>query len=227
MQCPSAPASPGLPSRPLPKSTAAAGQATLREIFADHVVDGAATGFALGQIGEQLKGQDKPLLWIQDRVTQKEAGRPCLAGLPPGLQIIHVSVNKAIDVLWAMEEGLRCTTLAGVMGEVWGDPPHLDFTATKRLALRAETHNVPAWLMRRAAHPNLSAARERWRLTSLPSLGHPYDPRAPGQAQWQADLFRARWRTPGQWVVQHGPARGLQFGHHTNSDHPAAQQASG
>ncbi len=217
------PASPSPLSRPLPKSAAATGQATLREIFADHVVDGAATAFALGQ----LDPQNKPLLWIQDRVTQKEAGRPCLAGLPKGLQIIHVRVNKAIDVLWAMEEGLRCTTLAGVMGEVWGDPPQLDFTATKRLALRSETHNVPAWLMRRGAHPNLSAARERWRLASLPSLGHPHDPRAPGQAQWQADLFRARWRTPGQWVVQHDPAQGLQFHHPTDSDQGAAQHATG
>ncbi len=210
MQCQG---TPSIPSRPLPKSTPASGDATLREIFADHVVDGAATGFALGQ----LQHSGKPLLWIQDRITRKEAGRPSLVGLPQGLEIIHVDVNKAIDVLWVMEEGLRCTSLCGVMGEVWGDPPALDFTATKRLALRAETHGVPAWLMRRAAHPNLSAARERWRLSSLPSLGHPYDSRAPGQAQWQADLFRARWRTPGQWVVYNDPVQGLQFHHPTDS----------
>lgn len=214
MQCQG---TPSISSRSTP-ALGATGEATLHEVFAETAVDGAATGFALGHIPQT----DKPLLWIQDRITRKEAGRPSLAGLPASLQIIHVDVSKPIDVLWAMEEGLCCTSLCGVLGEVWGDPPMLDFTATKRLALRAETHGVPAWLMRRAAHPNLSAARERWRLSSLPSLGHPYDARAPGQAQWQAELFRARWRTPGEWVVHHDPALGLQFAHKVSEDHSAA-----
>ena len=215
MQCPST----ALPTRDLAKSGTDPAQATLVEIFADAVVDGAATGFALGH----LKPSGKPLLWIQDRLTRREAGRPCLAGLPAGLDIIHVDVRKATDVLWSMEEGLRCADLCGVLGEIWGDPPKLDFTATKRLALRAEANAVPAWLMRRAGHPNLSAARERWHLKSLPSLRQRHDSRAPGQALWQADLFRSRWRMPGQWVVHHDVATGLQF-QHPSSTQAAAQQ---
>lgn len=215
MQCPS--------TRPLAKSNTDPDQPTLVEIFADAVVDGAATGFALAH----LKPGPKPLLWIQDRLTRREAGRPYPAGLPAGLDIIHVDVSKATDVLWSMEEGLRCADLCGVLGEVWGDPPALDFTATKRLALRAETNAVPAWLMRRAAHPNLSAARERWHLKSLPSLRQRYDARAPGHPIWQADLFRARWRTPGQWVAHHETTTGLHFAHPsaTQTTTAVAQQA--
>lgn len=185
-------------------------QATLGEVFTDAVIDGAPTGFVLAQL-QAMASTGKPVLWIQDRVSRREAGRPYLLGLQgQGVDdIIHVQVSKATDVLWAMEEGLRCADLCGVIGEVWGDPPALDFTATKRLALRAEANNVPAWLMRRAAEPNLSAARERWRVNSLPSLAKPYDAQAPGQALWQADLFRARWKTPGHWVARHDADTGL------------------
>lgn len=176
-------------------------QATLCEVFMDSPSDAAGTGFMCAH----LQKAEAPVLWIQDRLTQREAGRPYLPGLPLPLKLIFVDVSKPIDVLWAMEEGLHCTGLSAVVGEVWGDPPALDFTATKRLALRAEARNLPCWLMRRAAQPNLSAARERWRVNSLPSAPVRHDMRAPGQALWKADLFRARWRTPGQWVAQHGP----------------------
>ena len=74
-----------------------------------------------------------------------------LAGLPEGTEILHLEVSRPLDALWAMEEGLRCPSLGAVIGEIWGDPAVLDFTATKRLALRAEAHRVPAWIIRRAA----------------------------------------------------------------------------
>jgi protein ImuA len=199
----------------------AARQSTLGEIFATAVIDGAPTGFALSQ----FHGSSKPLLWVQDRLSRREAGRPYLAGLQTVQDIIHVDVSRAVDVLWAMEEGLRCNDLCGVIGEIWGDPQALDFTATKRLALRAEANNVPAWLIRRAGHPNLSAARERWTVSSLPSMTMPYDNRAPGQPLWQAELFRARWRTPGQWVAHYDDSTGLVLHHGITQNQTPAMEA--
>lgn len=183
-------------------------EATLAEVFSDHTSDGASIAFAAAH----LNAGGKPVLWVQDRLSRKETGRPYLAGLPNAMQLIHVDVSNARDLLWAMEEGLRCPELGGVIGEVWGDPAMLDFTATKRLALRSEAHNVPAWLIRHAGHPNLSAARLRWRVGSLPAMNNPYDAHAPGQPLWRAELFRARWRTPGEWVVHHD-RDGLHFDH--------------
>lgn len=182
-------------------------QPTLREIFSETVTDGAALGFMLAQI-DPAKG---PVLWISDRLSRREAGVICLAGLPQGLDILRVDVSRPVDVLWAMEQGLGCGALGAVIGEIWGDPPALDFTATKRLALRAEAHAVPAWLIRRAAHANLSAARARWRLASLPSLPNPYDMHAPGTPLWHASLFRTRWGAPGDWVARDDG--GLQLDH--------------
>ncbi|WP_309666477.1 hypothetical protein [Tabrizicola sp.] len=120
--------------------------------------------------------------------------------------MIHITLSSAADVLWAMEEGLRCISLSLVIGEIWGAPPVLDFTATRRLATRAEAGNLACWLVRRGAVPDLSAARNRWRIASLPSLPHHHDPQAPGDPRWQVELFRSRQGPPGTWVATHDRA---------------------
>ncbi len=170
---------------------------TLSEAFPETATDAAAVGFVLAR----LPRTTAPILWVQDRLSRKEAGRPYLAGIGTDRPLIMVSLSRAADVLWAMEDGLRCKALGGVIGEVWGDPPVLDFTATKRLAMRSEAADVPCWLIRRAASPDLSAARDRWRIASLPSAPHPHDAQAPGLPRWSLDLFRSRRSKPGQWVA--------------------------
>ena len=177
---------------------------TLSEVFAASARDGGATGFLLAQIAH-----GKPLLWIQERMAILEAGRI----YPPALGIsglIHVDARDARAALWAMEEGLRCSALGAVIGEIWGDPKALDFTATRRLAVAAERNGVAAFLVRQSGHANLSGARMRWRVASAPSRPHPLDPKAPGAAAWDAKLFRARGFAPGRWSIvrdAHGQAR--------------------
>lgn len=174
----------------------------LAEAFAETAWDGAVAGFVLAS----LPRGPQPVLWVQDRLSRKESGFPALAGIGPARPLITLSLSRAADVLWAMEEGLRCRALGAVIGEIWGDPAALDFTATKRLALRAEAAGVACWLIRRAAHPNLSAARDRWRIGALPSVPHPQDAQAPGAPRWSLELFRSRDARPGQWVASHDRA---------------------
>jgi len=177
---------------------------TLSELFPESARDGGATGFLLAQIARR-----KPLLWVQERMAMIEAGRI----YPPGLgiaELIHVDARDARAALWAMEEGLRCSALGAVIGEIWGDPKALDFTATRRLAVAAERNGVAAFLIRLGGHANLSGARMRWRVASAPSRAHPFDPKAPGAAAWDAKLFRARGFAPGRWSIvrdAHGQAR--------------------
>ena len=175
---------------------------TLSEVFPCVPTDASAIGFILSH----LPRTNAPILWVQDRLSRKEAGRPMVAGIGLKHPIIMVDLSRAADVLWAMEDGLRCRALGAVIGEVWGDPPALNFTATKRLALRAEAADVSCWLIRRAASPDLSAARDRWRIASLPSAPHPHDAQAPGDPRWSLDLFRSRRAKPGQWVARYDRA---------------------
>lgn len=162
-----------------------------------HPRDGGWTGFLLAQL--EL---DKPLLWVQDRMAILESGRVHPPGLPSE-NLIHVEARDAKDALWAMEEGLRCSCLSAVIGELWGDPKTLDFTATRRLALASERSDTPCWLVRLGGHANLSGARMRWRIASAPSLKNELDPSAPGLAVWDAELFRARSLPPGSFRLAH------------------------
>ena len=194
-------------NRPEPKALAkpfrlpAPPRPTLGELFAANPRDGGWAGFLLPQLETA-----RPVLWVQERMAILEAGRIH----PPGLHqpfLIHVEARDARDVLWAMEEGLRCSGLGAVIGEIWGDPAVLDFTATRRLAVAAERSAVPCWLIRLNGIANLSGARMRWRIASSPSLPHSFDPKAPGAPAWDAELFRARGFAPGRWSVTHDANR--------------------
>jgi protein ImuA len=88
-----------------------------------------------------------------------------------------------------------------VIGEIWGDPKVLDFTATRRLAVASERSGVGCWLVRLGGTANLSGARMRWQIGSAPSLLNPLDARAPGSPAWDVDLFRARGMRAGRWSI--------------------------
>ncbi len=176
----------------------------LVELFADFR-DGAAVGFALSQVPA-----GGSILWVQERMAALETGRPFgrafarFGGDPE--QLVLACSRNAADLLWAMEEGLRCSSLSAIIGEVYGDPRALDFTATKRLAMRAERQGVHVFLIRFQGSATLSAARQRWKIRSLPSVPHPFDDRAPGAPRWHAELFRARDMRPGIWEASYDRA---------------------
>ncbi|MEM6939147.1 MAG: hypothetical protein AAF943_01735 [Pseudomonadota bacterium] len=178
------------------------GGAVLRDVLAAKPFDGAVTGFVLSCLPQSCA----PVLWVSDRMSRRENGQlygPALGQFGIKSPVLRVEVSHPRDVLWTMEEGAACAGLAAVVGEIHGAPEVLSFTATKRLALRAEASQVPIWLIRTGEAGALSAARERWRLGALPSDMHPWNPAAPGVALWEADLFRARGRAPGVWAARY------------------------
>lgn len=198
-----------MPARPFPAGLAPFGRApvpaapqfsapVLSEAFGTRPLDGAAAGFVCAALPPGL------VLWAQDRLSRIETGAPFLPGM--GRTLLRLDLSRAADVLTALEDGLCSRALAAVVGEIHGNPRALDFTASRRLALRAETAGIPCWLIRHAAQPDISAARMRWRLTSLPSDPDPDDIHAPGDPRWQAELFRARGLPPSVWGARYDRA---------------------
>ena len=134
-----------------------------------------------------------PVLWC---LRGRDLFAPALArvGLHPD-RVIYCETWKDRDVLPAMEEGLRCKGLAGVVGEA----THLSLNTSRRLQLCAGESGVTALLIRRWRHagekeqatePN--AAATRWRITPSPSPAGPFDEiRAPALACRIA--ARPRW----------------------------------
>lgn len=188
------------------------GSALHNEIFASGD-DAAGGGFALALALDHWraaardlparKDDLRPLLWVQDRAAVRRGGRPYRPGLPPALagRLVHVVAETPADALFALEEGVRCRDLAGVVGEIAGNPRALDFTASRRLSLAAEKHGVPLWLIRLDAGHDLSSARMRWEVRSAPSPAPRWNGAAPGMPSWAVELFRARSHPPGQWIL--------------------------
>lgn len=196
----------------LPKREVLRGQGTdkrsvppsLTDMLCIRPADPSATGFLIAS----LPDTSGPILWVQDHSSRRENGylySPSLTAYGINRPILQVHVSHPRDALWAMEQGAACTGLSAVIGEIHGAPAVLDFTATKRLAMRGDASGVPIYLIRSGDPGVLSAARERWRVTSLPSMRLTQDSQAPGQPQWDVDLFRARGREPGRWVAQYDP----------------------
>jgi len=175
--------------------------------------DGVATGFCLALLARltahlaaaRPRGAVLcPVLWV---TPWRDLHAPGLAasGFDPG-RLLLVRAGGTAEVLWAMEEGLRCPDLLAVVGEVEA----LDRTAGRRLQLAAEAGGVTAFALHRRLRPQRgaaapSAATTRWRIgpetTCRPGRGI-------GPARWRAELMRCRGAAPGQWLLEWNDATG-------------------
>jgi protein ImuA len=118
-------------------------------------------------------------------------------GVDPG-KIIFVNLKKEKEILWALEEALRCNGLAAVIGEVAG----LNFTDSRRLQLAVEQSRVTGFVLRRNPSKNTTTASvARWQITAIPSFlsnGMP----GIGFPRWHVELLKIRNGKPGNWQVE-------------------------
>jgi protein ImuA len=156
-----------------------------------------------GRAGHDLNGS---VLWVARQRDLYARALP-QAGLDPD-RLLHISVRRNADALWALEEALRCRSLSAVVGEI----ASLDLTQSRRLQLAAEKSGVPAFLIRRGGRTgelrNLAsqpiAALTRWRIDPAPSFGvaAPPHPVLPGPACWRVELWRCRGGRPATWLIE-------------------------
>ncbi|HTO83753.1 MAG TPA: hypothetical protein VMQ73_16040, partial [Methylomirabilota bacterium] len=123
---------------------------------------GAAFGFCAVLLGRLAAAG--PVLWCQPQLDLYAPGLAA-CGLDPA-RLLVVTAPRPADRLWALEEGLRCRSLAAVLGELDG----LDPTAARRLQLAAETSGVTGFVLHpEGGPPAQSVAATRWRVMSAPA----------------------------------------------------------
>jgi protein ImuA len=165
----------------------------LHEVYADEPRNGgAALGFALGLAKGLLTPERPALLMLQLAHAAQDLGLPYGAGLSgfgiaPEALLLGRLANLP-ELLWAIEEAIACRAIAAVIAEVPGEPKALDFTASRRLSLRAASGGASVLLLRHGQTREASAARLRWRVTPAPSLPPPFDAAAPGSPRWRVTL---------------------------------------
>jgi protein ImuA len=183
----------------------------LHEIFAANPADeGSAMGFAAMATIRLLHGQEgdpdkKSILWLREEKVQRHAGLygPGLAeiGLDPARVILGVLPDvKAL--LRASADILRSGAVGALILELSGNPPLLDLTVSRRLALAAERSGITPLLLRlRGATPMPSAAQTRWGIGAAPSV--PLEAGAPGLPALSVSLLRQRGGPAGfDWILE-------------------------
>src|SRR5438045_6123475 len=149
-------------------------RAALHEIAAAREsATAAASGFALA-VAARI-GRPRAVAWIAEDMGFIENGAPYGPGLDEtGLapeRLMTIAAAKSRDVLWAMEEALRCRAVGAVIGEIRSHDRAVDFTASPRLSLAAGQRGGLALLLRTEPGTDASAAASRWVIGPAPSLG--------------------------------------------------------
>lgn len=164
----------------------------------------ATAGFITG-LQSAIMGSAGVGLWINPACT---IFPPALRifGLQPD-RIIFLHLHKEKEILWAMEEALKCSALSVVVGEIG----EIDFTTSRRLQLAVEQSQVTGFIIRNLNRkPNTTACASKWKITPLTSVpvlsGNDQDDfeKLPGIGfpKWKVELLKIRNGKPGSWSVQ-------------------------
>lgn len=165
----------------------------------------AATGFALALAARnKTRGET---LWVATDYARSEGGCPYGPGLDlyglPSARLTVLRVPRAVDALWAMEEGLRCRGLANVIVELTDDGAQADLTETRRLVLAAREGAGLGLLIRHRVTPAPSAAATRWHVSAArsrpDSLG--VETGGLGSTAFDLSLVKNRRGPSGRWFV--------------------------
>ncbi len=160
----------------------------------------ASAGFIAGLL-KTLMQHDGACLWIS---TCRTLFPPALKafGIEPD-RVIFVDLRQERDVLWAMEEALKCEGLSAVIAEV----REISLTASRRLQLAVEKSKVTGFILRNDPRKlSTTACVARWKITPLPSVLEGGMPGV-GFPCWNVELLKVRNGNPGSWIMEWSAGR--------------------
>jgi protein ImuA len=156
--------------------------------------------------GGRISSRGRTILWIAEDLSLCENGAPYgpgldEAGIAPE-HLITVAAARARDVLWAMEEALRCRAVGVVIGEIRARG--IDQVATRRLSLAAAAGDTLGLLLRTTPDHEPSAFATRWVIGAAPSSFHspPQRCHGIGPPRMAVRLVRNRRGHLGAWIVE-------------------------
>ncbi len=169
--------------------------AAIHEFFCDKVEDvSASCGFVAGIVSAIMQ-KGGVALWITSSQT---IFPPALKtfGIEPD-KIIFINVQKEKEILWVMEEVLKCEGLAAVIAET----AEISFTESRRFQLAVEQSRVTGFVIRRNPKNFATACITQWKIAPLPSKAEDGLPGV-GFPRWNVELIKVRNGTPGTWQME-------------------------
>lgn len=160
----------------------------------DRVGGAVSCGFIAGLLGKLMRNSGI-CIWISGFHTLFPTAIKSF-GVDPE-KVIFVRMGREKDLLWAMEEALKCEGITAVLAEIH----QLDFVQSRRLQLAVEKSGVTGFILQH--NPKLlgaTACAARWKISSrpsqledgLPGIGHP---------SWDIELLKVRNGNPGRWQM--------------------------
>ncbi len=164
----------------------------------------AAAGFTLAVSARAAR---KSTVWIAEDMALAESGMSYGPGLETfGLvpeRLLTVAAAQRRDLLWAMEEALRCRAASAVIGELRHG--ELDMVAVRRLSLATAESGALALLLRASPPSDASTAATRWIVGAAPN------------DSFAARLTRNRRGPLGTWTLQWSDDDELELATHAQS----------
>jgi len=161
----------------------------------------AAAGFALGLA---VSAPSPRLFWITEDMGLAESGVPHGAGIDAfGFapeRLVMVSAAHRRDLLWAMEEALRCRAVGAVIGEMRAGG--IGTVAVRRLSLAAAESGTLALLLRAAPPRDASTAATRWIIGTASSVPGREQSEREIRPRFTAHLVRNRHGPAGSWTLE-------------------------
>jgi len=161
----------------------------------DHEALTSSSGFIAGILSSLLK-KGGASVWISSSHT---IFPPALVsfGINPA-QFIFIKLRNQKEILWTIEEALKCEGLTAVVGEV----SCVDLTISRRLQLATEQTGVTGFLLRTHQRIlNTTACFCRWQIHSLQSETEDGLPGV-GFPRLNVELLKVRNGKPGSWQVE-------------------------
>jgi protein ImuA len=209
---------------PAAKSAETIGLGTIEDAFPNGVFPKGAIHEMLCPAPEQLAATSGFMAGILTSLMKQ--GGACvwisLSGklFPPSLasfnvepdRVIFINLKRERDVLWAMEEALKCEGLAAVIAEL----QDVSFAQSRRLQLAVENSKVTGFLLRNDPRKvGTTTCVARWQITSLPSELEDGLPGV-GFPRWQVELLKVRNGNPGSWQLEWADGRFMPLEEKTN-----------
>lgn len=159
----------------------------------------ATKGFLAALLGG-LFGGSGSIVWI---------GR-CGSLFPPALaafglpadRLVFVQVARDKDVLWILEEALKCAGVSAVVAEA----AELSFIASRRLQLAVERGMTTGFVLLPRLRALPTACVARWEVSPLRSVVPDGMPGI-GFPRWRVRLSKVRNGVPGTWEVEWAAGR--------------------
>ena len=171
--------------------------ASTHEFIVERDEDSSATkGFICHIISELMK-LNEVCIWI---TSFENVFPPALKlfGVNPD-KIVFIHVKRQKEILWVMEEALKCDGLAAVVGEI----AEINFTETRRLQLAVEKSQVTGFIIRNKPRSiNITACVSRWKISQIPSELKKNLPGV-GFPRWDIELLKIRNGKPGSWKIEY------------------------